>query len=285
MSVNYQSIGSGAGIAQLMAGVVDFGASDMPMTNEQLAAMKGKVLHFPTVMGGVVPIYNIGRDDYQLKFTAEILADIFLGKITRWNHPLLREANPGVELPDEKITPIHRFDSSGTTFVFTDFLSKAVPKWKAAVGSGTSVKWPCGYSEKGSEGVSGRTKHLTGAIGYVELAYARQNGLPYGSVRNPAGVFVRADMKSVSAAATGTEMPPDFRVSITNASGAGAYPISSFTWLLVPQTATDPVRKRALVTMLRWALTKGQSECAPLGYAPLPRAVVQKELQQVALIR
>jgi phosphate transport system substrate-binding protein len=285
MNVNYQSVGSGAGISQLMAGVVDFGASDMPMTDEQLAGMKTKVLHFPTVMGGVVPIYNIGSGDHQLKFTPAILADIFLGKLIRWDDPRIREINPGIDLPAETIQPVHRSDGSGTTFVFTDFLSRTVPEWKIKVGSGTTVKWPRGDGEKGSEGVSSRTRRSAGSIGYVELAYALQNGLAYGSVRNSAGAFVRADMKSVTAAAAGAAIPEDFRVSITNAPGAGAYPISTFTWLLVPQTVADPVRKKAMLALLRWALTNGQAECTPLGYAPLPDDLVRKELRQVSSIR
>jgi phosphate transport system substrate-binding protein len=208
MSVNYQSVGSGAGIGQLMAGVVDFGASDMPMTDEQLAAMKSaglqsglksNVLHFPTVMGGVVPIYNLGSREYRLKFTPEILAGIFMGKITKWNDPRICEVNPGVELPPETIRPIHRSDSSGTTFVFTDFLSKTVPEWKTGVGSGTMVKWLGGEGEKGSEGAAGRTRHSVGSIGYVDLAYALRNALAYGSVRNASGAFVLADMKGVTA--------------------------------------------------------------------------------------
>ncbi|HEX4134816.1 MAG TPA: phosphate ABC transporter substrate-binding protein PstS [Bryobacteraceae bacterium] len=293
MSVNYQSVGSGAGIRQLMAGVVDFGASDMPMTDEQLAGMKSaglksglqsNVLHFPTVMGGVVPIYNLGPREYHLKFTPEILAGIFLGKIMKWNDPRICEVNPGVELPPETIRPVHRSDGSGTTFVFTDFLSKTVPEWKAGVGSGTMVKWPGGDGEKGSEGIAGRTRHSAGSIGYVELAYALRNGLAYGSVRNSSGAFVLADMNSVTAAAADVAMPEDFRVSITNAPGVGAYPISTFTWLLVPETVADPARGKALRTLLRWALTKGQAECTPLGYAPLPREVVRKEWRQIALI-
>jgi phosphate transport system substrate-binding protein len=282
MSVNYQSVGSGAGISQLTAGVVDFGASDMPLTGQQLSAMKSRVLHFPTVMGGVVPIYNLG--DIRLQFTPEILAGIFLGDIIRWNDPVIRRANPGVDLPDLSIEAIHRSDSSGTTFVFTDYLSKAVPVWKIRVGSGTTVNWPVGEGEKGSEGVATRTRRAWGSIGYVELAYALQNSVAYGAVRNSSGVFVRADMKSVSAAAARAEIPQDFRVSITDAPGADAYPISTFTWLLVPYTIADPAKKKALLTLLRWTLTKGQSECATLGYAPLPPSVVEKELKQIASI-
>lgn len=285
MSVNYQAVGSGAGINQLTAGVVDFGASDMPMTDEQLAAMKTKVLHFPTVMGGVVPIYNIGNGDPELKFTAEILAQIFLGKLTRWNDSKIQSLNADVKLPDEAIMPVHRSDGSGTTFVFTDYLSKTAPEWKEKVGSGTSVKWPVGSGEKGNEGVSSRARHLVGAIGYVELAYALENHLSYGSVRNASGVFVQADTRSITAAAAGAAIPEDFRVSITNAPGHDAYPISSFTWLLVPETIPDPAKKKELVTLIRWFLTKGQSECAPLGYAPLPQAVTRKELHQLTLIR
>jgi phosphate transport system substrate-binding protein len=284
INVNYQSVGSGAGISQLTAGAIDFGASDMPLTDQQLAAMKSRVLHFPTVMGGVVPIYNIGREGMALKFTPELLADIFLGKLTKWNDPRIQAVNPGVDLPAETIEPIHRSDSSGTTFVFTDFLSKAVPEWKTRVGSGITVKWPVGDGEKGSEGVSGRARRSVGSIGYVELAYALQNRLAYGSVRNASGAFVLADMKSVTAAAVGSGMPEDFRVSITNAPGAEAYPIATFTYLLVPQTIADAATRKAVVALLHWALTTGQTECAPLGYAPLPREVVRKELKQIALI-
>jgi phosphate transport system substrate-binding protein len=233
-------------------------------------------------MGGVVPIYNLG--DCDLRFTPEILAGIFLGELTRWNDPRIQRANPGVHLPDQPIEAIHRSDASGTTFVFTDYLFKAVPEWKTRVGRGTTVNWPVGEGEKGSEGVATRTKRSPGSIGYVELAYALQNGLAYGSVKNPAGVFVRADMKSVSAAAARAEIPNDFRVSITNAPGANAYPISTFTWLLVPNTLTDPAKKKALLVLLRWMLTKGQSECATLGYVRLPQTVLEKELRQIAAI-
>lgn len=285
ITVNYEAVGSGAGISQLMGGLIDFGASDVPMTSEQLAAMKSRVLHFPTVMGGVVPIYNIGPDSVNLRFTPQILAGIFLGKLTRWNDPRICEANPGVDLPDEPIVPVHRFDASGTTFVFTDFLSKTVPEWKARAGSGATVNWPGGLAEKGSEGIASRIRHLQGSIGYVELAYAIRNGLAYGSVRNSSGAFVLADMKSVTAAAAGINVPGDFRVSITDSPRPEAYPISSFTWLLVPRTIADADRKRAVVALVQWVLTRGQAECAPLGYAPLPREVVQREIRQLAMIR
>jgi phosphate transport system substrate-binding protein len=287
IQINYQSIGSGGGIQQLTAGTVDFGASDMPMKDEQIAALKIKPLHFPTVLGGIVPTYNIPGVTQDLKFTPETLAAIYLGKITRWNDPQLVKDNPGVKLPATDIVVVHRSDGSGTTFVFTDYLSKVSPQWKSDVGANTSVKWPTGNGQKGNEGVAGMVKQTPGSIGYVELIYAVQTHLGYGLLRNAAGVFLKADFNSVTAAAAGAakNMPDDFRVSITNAPGKGAYPISSFTWLLIPSTIADGAKKKAIVEFLHWMLTTGQKDCAGLGYAPLPNEVVAKETKQIAMIK
>jgi phosphate transport system substrate-binding protein len=279
VQINYQSIGSGGGIRQLTNQTVFFGASDGPMTDEQLKAAPDAVLHFPTVLGGVVPVYNIPGVSADLRFTGETLAEIILGKITKWNDPALMRENPGVKLPAMDITVCHRADGSGTTYIFVDYLSKVSPEFKQKVGVGTSVQWPVGVGGKGNEGVAGLVKQTPGAIGYVELIYALQNKIPYGSVRNQAGEYVRASLESVTAAAAGASasMPPDFRVSITNAPGKGVYPISSFTWLLLYQHPKDTVRAKTLNDFVKWALTDGQKRCAPLGYAPLPASVVSME--------
>ncbi|MGC2698282.1 MAG: phosphate ABC transporter substrate-binding protein PstS, partial [Candidatus Angelobacter sp.] len=232
IKINYQSIGSGGGIQQLTAGTVDFGASDGPMTDEQMAKVSGKVFHIPTVLGADVPTYNVPGVSSELKFSGDVLAGIFLGKIKKWNDPALAKANPGVKFPDSDIIVVHRSDGSGTTYIFTDFLSKVSPEWKSKVGKGTSVNWPVGLGGKGNEGVAGMVKQTEGSIGYVELIYAISNNMSYGSVQNPAGSFVKASLESVTAAAGSVkDMPDDFRVSITNAPGKDAYPISSFTWL------------------------------------------------------
>ncbi len=285
--INYQSIGSGGGIRQLQAGTVDFGATDSPMTDEQLAQSKSKTLHFPTVLGAVVPIYNIPKLTAELKFTPEALAGILLGTIKKWNDPQLAKANPGVALPDADIVFVHRSDGSGTTFVWTDYLSKVSPAWKSRVGAGNSVNWPVGLGAKGNEGVAGLVKQTPNSFGYVELVYAIQNKLSYGRVRNAMGVFVKPDLKSVTAAAAAAaaKMPDDFRVSITNASGKDAYPISSFTWLLTPSKIADSKKKQIITDFLRWMLASGQKMAEPLGYAPLPAAVVAKELKAIALIQ
>jgi phosphate transport system substrate-binding protein len=286
LQFNYQSIGSGGGIRQVTDGTVDFGATDGPMTDEQLAAVKGPILHLPTVLGAVVPTFNLGSID-QLRFGPEVLAGIFLGKITMWNDAAIAQENPGVKLPAEAIVPIHRSDGSGTTYVFTDYLSKVSPGWVTAAGKGTSVNWPVGLGGKGNEGVAGLVKQTPNSIGYVELIYALQNKLPYGDMRNRAGVFVRASLESVTAAAAAASknMPADFRVSITDAAAKEAYPIASFTWLLVPARITDATKGEAIKKFLSWMLADGQGFAAPLGYAPLPAEVVALEQKTIATIQ
>ncbi|HEY1185308.1 MAG TPA: phosphate ABC transporter substrate-binding protein PstS [Bryobacteraceae bacterium] len=285
IEINYQSKGSGAGIAQLTEGTVDFGASDMPMKDEQIAALKVKALHFPTVLGGVVPTFNVPGVS-ELQFSSEMMAGIFLGKITKWNDSKIAKANPGVKLPATDIVVVHRSDGSGTTFVFTDYLSKISPDWKAGPGANTSIKWPTGVGQQGNEGVAGMVKQTSGAVGYVELIYALQNKMNYGSVQNAAGVYLKANLDSVTAAAASAakNMPADFRVSITNAPGKNAYPIASFTWLLIPTRIEDAKKRTALVSFLKWMLADGQKDCAALGYAPLPKEVVARELKQIAQI-
>lgn len=282
---NYQPIGSGGGIRQLDAGTVDFGASDQPMTGEQLAKARIKPLHFPTVLGAVVATYNIPGLNRELSFTPEALAGIFLGRIRKWNDPAIARANPGVQLPASDIMLVHRSDGSGTTFIWTDYLSKTSAEWKSKVGSGTSVNWPAGLGAKGNEGVAGMVKQMPNSLGYVELIYAIQNKMPYGRVRNAAGTFVKADLATVTAAAAGASMPDDFRVSIANAPGKNAYPISSFTWLLVPSEIQDSTKRKMLVEFLRWMLGPGQKMTESLSYAPLPQSVVAKELKAISGIR
>ena len=287
VQVNYQSIGSGAGIQQLTAGTVDFGASDMPMTDAQLSKLKVKALHFPTVMGAVVPTYNIPGVTQELKFSGESLAGIFLGTIKKWNDPMILKDNPGVKLPAEDIVVVHRSDGSGTSFIWTDFLSKVSPDWKSKVGASTSVSWPVGLGGQGNEGVSGTVKQTPNSIGYVELIFAVKNNMPVGSVKNAAGNYVKASLESVSAAAAGAakEMPDDFRVSITNAPGKNAYPISSFTWMLVPSQIPDAGKAKAIKGFLQWMLTDGQKSAPSLVYAALPKEVVAKETKQIAMIK
>ncbi len=284
IQINYQSIGSGGGIRQVLAGTVDFGATDGPMTDEQLAKSKVKILHFPTVLGAVVPTYNIQGVSQELRFTQKALADIFLGKITKWNDPQLTQANHGVKLPGDEIVVVHRSDGSGTSYVWTDFLSKASPEWKTKVGKGTAVNWPVGLGGKGNEGVAGLVRQTPNSLGYVELIYAVQNKLPYGQVQNSTGSFIKADLASVTAAAS-NDMPSDFRVSITNADGKDAYPVSSFTWLLVPASIADPNKRQIIIDFLHWMLTDGQKQADPLSYAPLPDAVVAKELEAISEIK
>jgi len=277
VQINYQSIGSGGGIRQVLNGTVDFGASDGPMSDEQLGQSKTKILHIPTVMGAVVPAYNVPGVSGEVKFTPEALAGIFLGKITNWNDPALAKVNPGVNFPNTPIIVIYRSDGSGTTFIFTDYLSKVSKDWANTVGKGTSVKWPGGMGGKGNEGVAGQVRQLTGSIGYVELIYAVQNKITYGSVRNASGNFVAASLDGVTeAAATAKTMPADFRVSITNAPGKTAYPISSFTWLLIPTPAKDPKKGKIIADFLDWMVTDGQKMTNQLSYAPLPESVVEK---------
>jgi phosphate transport system substrate-binding protein len=274
---NYQSIGSGGGIRQLLAGTVDFGASDGPMTDEQLAQAKVKILHIPTVLGAVVPAYNIPGVTGELKFTPEILAGIFLGKIGNWNDPALAKANPDVKLPNLSIIVVHRSDGSGTTYIFTDYLSRVSSEWANGPGKGTSPKWPVGLGGKGNEGVAGQVRLLPGSIGYVELIYAVQNKIAYGSVKNPSGAFIKASLDSVTAAAASAKsMPADFRVSITNAPGKDAYPISSFTWLLIPEKSKDPAKGKIIADFLNWMVDDGQKMTADLTYAPLPESVATK---------
>ena len=286
VQINYQSIGSGGGIRQLLAGTVDFGASDMPMTDDQLREAKTKVLNLPTVLGAVVPAYNLPGVSAEVKFTPAALAGIFLGTIANWNDKAIASANPGVNFPNQEIIVVHRSDGSGTTFIWTDYLSKVSPEWKSQVGSGTSVKWPKGLGGKGNEGVAGSIRQLPGSIGYVELIYALQNNIAYGSVQNAAGVFVKASLAGVTAAAASApKMPPDFRVSITNAPGKDSYPISSFTWLLIPVQSQDPARGKILVDFLNWMIADGQKLASALSYASLPESVAQKEREAIKQIR
>jgi len=289
IEINYQSIGSGGGIAQVTAGTVDFGASDGPMKDEQIAAFKEKrgtsVLHFPTVLGAVVPAYNIPGFKGELKFTPEVLAGIYLGKITSWNDAAIAKANPGTSLPNASIVVVHRSDGSGTTYIWTDYLSKISPDWNSQVGKGTSVKWPVGLGAKGNEGVAGMIRQMDGAFGYVELIYALQNKITFGTVRNAAGNFVKASLDSTTAAAASVKtMPADFRVSITNAPGKDAYPIASFTWLLVPADWKDKSKQKIVVDFLTWMLDQGQTMTAQLDYAPLPDSVKEKERAAVKAI-
>jgi phosphate transport system substrate-binding protein len=277
VQINYQSIGSGGGIRQVLNGTVDFGASDGPMTDEQLKEAKTKILHIPTVLGADVPAYNVPGISGEIKFTPEALAGIFLGRIQNWNDPALTKVNPGVNFPNQSIIVVHRSDGSGTTYIFTDYLSKVSKDWEATVGKGTSVKWPVGLGGKGNEGVAGQIRQLQGSIGYVELIYAVENKITYGSVKNSAGNFVKASLDGVTeAAASAPKMPADFRVSITNAPGKTAYPISSFTWLLVPEQAKDPKKGKIIADFLDWMVNDGQKMTNQLSYAPLPPNVAEK---------
>ncbi len=281
VEVNYASIGSGGGIAQVTKGLVDFGASDMPMTDAMLAASNVKLIHLPTVLGAVVPVFNVpGVTD--LRFSPDVLADIYIGKITNWNDPRIAKDNPGAHLPSQKIIVVHRSDGSGTSFIWTDYLSKVSKAWAEGPGKGTSPNWPVGVGGKGNEGVAGLVRQLPGAIGYVELIYALQNNIQFGSIRNAAGNWVKASIAGVTEAAGSIKsMPADFRVSITNAPGATAYPISSFTYLLIPETAGKPANRAVLKDMLSWILKSGESEASALSYAPLPQNLVDAELKVV----
>ena len=277
VQINYQSIGSGGGIRQVLNGTVDFGASDGPMSDEQLAQAKTKILHIPTVLGAVVPAYNVPGISGEIKFTPEALAGIFLGKVQKWNDAAITQANPGINFPDKPIIVIYRSDGSGTTFIFTDYLSKISKDWSNTVGKGTSVKWQIGMGGKGNEGVAGQIRQLQGSIGYVELVYAVENKITYGSIKNAAGNFVKASLDGVTeAAASSPKMPADFRVSITNAPGKTAYPISSFTWLLIPVQAKDPKKGKIIADFLDWMASDGQKMTSQLSYAPLPQNVVEK---------
>jgi phosphate transport system substrate-binding protein len=285
--INYQSLGSGAGIRQLTAGTVFFGASDQPMKDEQLAAAPAKILHFPTVLGAVVPIYNLPGVSQSLKFTGPLLADIVLGKVKKWNDPAIARQNPGVALPATDITFVHRSEGSGTTFILADYLGKVSPEFKSTVGVDASLKWPVGVGGKGNEGVSGLVRQTPGSLGYVELVYAVQNKISVGTVQNSTGAFITPSVDSVTAAAAGAAagMPADFRVSITNAPGADAYPISSFTWLLLYEDPQDKTQGRQMQEFLRWALTDGQKMAPELGYARLPQPVIDLELKALEQLK
>jgi phosphate transport system substrate-binding protein len=291
LQINYQSIGSGGGIKQVTEGTVDFGASDGPMNDEQLKAFQDKhgfpILHFPTVLGADVPTYNISGVSGELNFTPEAIAAIFLGKVTKWNDPLIAGANKRVNLPGSDIVVVHRSDGSGTTYIWTDYLSKVSDEWKNKVGKGTSVNWPVGLGGKGNEGVAGLIKQTPNAFGYVELIYAIQNKMSYGKVKNSSGQFIKADLAGVTAAAAAAakSMPDDFRVSITDAPGKTAYPISSFTWLLVPSKFSDGSKRDAIKGFVEWMLTDGQNETEALSYAKLPKEVVAKEMKALGNIQ
>jgi phosphate transport system substrate-binding protein len=291
VQINYQSIGSGGGIKQVTEGTVDFGASDVPMTDEQLKAFQEKhgfgILHFPTVLGAVVPTYNIPGVNAALNFTPEALAGIFLGKITKWNDPAIAAANKGVTLPAGDIVVVHRAEGSGTSFIWTDYLSKVSDEWKNKVGKGAAINWPVGLGGKGNEGVTGQIKNTPNSIGYVELIYAVSNNIPYGNIKNSSGSFVKAELATVTAAAAGAakSMPDDFRVSITDAPGKNAYPISSFTWLLIPEKFSDAAKRDALKGFVKWMLTDGQNYTEQLSYAKLPKEVVAKEEKALAKVQ
>jgi phosphate transport system substrate-binding protein len=286
VKINYQSIGSGGGIRQVTEGTVDFGATDGPMTDEQINGAKIKVMHIPTVLGAVVPVYNIPGVNKDLNFSSDVIADIYLGKISKWSDPRIAKDNPGVSLPDKSILPVYRSDGSGTTYIFTDFLSKVSQDWNSRVGKATSVKWPTGIGQKGNEGVAGMVRQSPYSFGYVELIYAEQNKMSFGAVRNASGKFLKATTGGVTAAAAAAakSMPADYRVSITNAPGAESYPISSFTWLLIPVHSTDPAKAKALADFLGWMLDHGEDEAAAMTYAPLPKpvqAMVRKSIANV----
>jgi phosphate transport system substrate-binding protein len=281
VEVNYQSIGSGGGIAQVTKSLVDFGASDMPMTDQMLSSSPVKLIHIPTVLGAVVPIFNVpGVND--LNFSPDVLADIYLNKISNWNDARIAKDNPGVKLPDQKIIVVHRSDGSGTSFIFTDYLSKVSPEWSSGPGKGTSPNWPVGVGGKGNEGVAGLVRQLPGAIGYVELIYGLQNHINFGSIKNASGNWVKGSIDGVTeAAASVKNMPADYRISITNAPGANAYPISSFTYLLIPAHPTDAAKEKVLKDMLSWIVKSGEGEASALSYAPLPQALADKVLNTI----
>jgi phosphate transport system substrate-binding protein len=278
VKINYQSIGSGGGIRQVSEGTVDFGATDGPMNDQQIAESKVKTMHIPTVLGAVVPVYNLSGVNKELNFSGDVIAAIYLGQITKWNDPRIAKDNPGVNLPGTSILPVYRSDGSGTTYIFTDFLSKVSPEWQSRVGKNTSVKWPSGIGQKGNEGVAGMVRQSPNSFGYVELIYAVTNKMQYGTVRDASGKFVKASTEGVTAAAAAAakSMPADFRVSITNAPGADSYPISSFTWLLIPTHFTDSAKGKAMQGFLDWMLAKGESEAPSMSYASLPVQVQAK---------
>jgi phosphate transport system substrate-binding protein len=282
VQINYQSVGSGAGIRQVSEKTVDFGASDGPMTDQQLAESKVKLVHIPTVLGAVVPVYNIPGAKTELKFAPDVIADIYLGKITKWNDPRIGKDNPGMSLPDHQILPVYRSDGSGTTYIFTDYLSKVSPEFASKIGKSTSVRWPLGIGQKGNEGVAGMVRNSPYSFGY-----AVQNKMEFGYVRNAAGKWLRASTEGVSAAAAAAakNMPADYRVSITNAAGPDAYPISSFTWLLIPVQSADPAKGKVLHDFLEWMLDKGEAEAADMTYGPLPKSVIAMERKTIATIK
>ena len=280
VQINYQQIGSGGGIQQVTNGIVDFGASDMPMADQALAASKVKLVHIPTVLGAVVPIFNVpGVSD--LRFSPDVLADIYLAKITTWNDPRIAKDNPGVHLPGDRIIIVHRSDGSGTTFIFTDYLSKVSNDWKSGPGSGTAVNWPTGVGGSHNEGVASQVRQFPGAIGYVELIYALQNHINFGAIRNKAGNWVKGSIEGVTDAAATATMPADYRVSITDAPGPNAYPISSFTYLLIPTHPADMAKEKVIKDMLSWIITSGESEASSLSYAPLPKVLADKVIKTV----
>jgi phosphate transport system substrate-binding protein len=286
VKINYQSIGSGGGIRQVSEGTVDFGATDGPMSDEQIASAKVKTQHIPTVLGAVVPVYNLPGENKVLNFSSEVIADIYLGKISKWNDGRIVHDNPGVNFPDKAILPVYRSDGSGTTYIFTDFLSKVSSDFQGRVGKGTSVKWPTGIGQKGNEGVAGMVRQSPYSFGYVELIYARANNMQFGAVKNKAGKFLQATTDGVTAAAAAAAktMPKDYRVSITNADGADSYPISSFTWLLIPLQSTDPAKGKALQGFLEWMLDHGESEASSMTYAPLPKQVQDMVRQTIKYV-
>ena len=281
---NYQSIGSGGGQKQILAQTVDFGASDGPMSDDNLAKAPGKLLHIPTVAGADVVAYNLSGNP-ALKFDADTIAGIFLGQIKKWNDPKITALNAGVTLPDQEIVVVHRSDGSGTTYIWTDYLSKISPEWKAKVGTNTSVNWPTGIGGKGNEGVAGQIKQTPGAVGYVELIYAVQNKMSYAEIKNAAGEFVKPTLESVTAALATADIPDDFRFSMTNAPGKGAYPIAGATWLLVYQQQKDAAKGKKLVEFLKWSVTDGEKMAKDLQYAPLPESVQQRVLKRIGEIK
>ena len=287
VQINYQSIGSGGGIQQVTSGTVDFGAADVTMTDDQIAKAKVKVIAIPTVLGAVVPVYNVPGVNKDLNFSGDVIADIYLGKITKWNDGRIAKDNPGVSLPDKPILPVYRSEGSGTSFIFTDFLSKVNADFKSQVGAGAAVKWPTGIGQKGNEGVAGMVRQSPYSFGYVELIYAEQNKMSFGSVKNASGKFIKASTSGVTAAAAAAakSMPADYRISITNAAGADSYPISSFTWLLIPTQSTDAAKTKALVGFLNWMLDHGEAEAASLSYAPLPKQVQDMVRKTIANIK
>jgi phosphate transport system substrate-binding protein len=281
---NYQSIGSGGGQKQILAQTLDFGASDGPMSDDNLAKAPGKLLHIPTVAGADVVAYNLPGNP-KLKFDADTIAGIFVGQIKKWNDPKIMALNPGVTLPDQEIVVVHRSDGSGTTYIWTDYLSKISPEWKTKVGTNTSVNWPTGIGGKGNEGVAGQIKQTPGALGYVELIYAIQNKMPYADVKNSAGEFVTPTLESITAALATAEIPDDFRFSMTNAPGKDAYPICGATWLLVYEQQKDPAKGKKLVEFLKWAIKDGEKMAKDLNYAPLPESVQQQVLKRIDEIK